>query len=292
MHRAYKNIPTLTIENNVRNGLSVKVIDNRAANHPEIFKAHRDNHYMIILAFSGSYKMMVDFEDISSEGPSILIIHPGQVHQLLEMESPDGIAIDFEPVFMPKHLENTFDNHYRKLLITSTAPHLNIVKEVTGLLLTTLNDTAKYSDDFVSSLLAALLTMAKDLLGQASPQLSPEGKSKSISNEFTLLIRRHFREWKSPAQYAGALFISPGYLNEVINQTTGKSVSAHIQETSILEAKRLLFFTENNVKAISYEAGYDDPAYFSRLFKKLCGLTPLDFRRQIRDPSCKNNEQT
>jgi AraC family transcriptional activator of pobA len=291
MQRAYKNIPTLTIENKIRNGLSVKIIDERARNHPEIFKPHRDDHYMIILALSGSYKMMLDFDRIRSEGPSVLLIHPGQVHQLLEMESPDGIAIDFEPVFMPMYLENLFDIYQRETPIIAMISQFDMVKKLTDLLYISLYDKATYSDDFVSSLLMSFLMLVKDMFGFGSRQPIADTKAKSISNEFKALVKHQFRDWKRPAQYAEALFISPGYLNEVTNQTTGKSVSAYIQQISVLEAKRLLFFTESDIKSISYQVGYEDPGYFSRLFKKITGLTPLDFRRQIHDPSYKNKEQ-
>lgn len=46
----------------------------------------------------------------------------------------------------------------------------------------------------------------------------------------------------------------------------------------MLEAKRLLLFTDKQAQEIAFELGYDDPAYFSRLFKKYIGVSPLDFR--------------
>ena len=63
---------------------------------------------------------------------------------------------------------------------------------------------------------------------------------------------------------------------------TGFPVSVHIQQASILEAKRLLYFTDKSVKEVSYEVGYDEPVYFGKLFKKVTNLTPLQFRQQFR----------
>lgn len=50
-----------------------------------------------------------------------------------------------------------------------------------------------------------------------------------------------------------------------------------------MEAKRLLYFTDNTVKEIAYEVGYDEPVYFGKLFKKITKLTPLEFRKKFRD---------
>ena len=85
---------------------------------------------------------------------------------------------------------------------------------------------------------------------------------------------------KRPTQYADTLNISSDYLNECVKNTTGNSVSYQIQQRIILEAKCLLYYSDKSVKEISFELGYDDYPYFSRLFTKVAGITALDFRKQ------------
>ena len=88
---------------------------------------------------------------------------------------------------------------------------------------------------------------------------------------------------KSPAEYAAALNLSLSYLNEAVKACTGFAVSYWIQYEVILEAKRLLYHTDYNVKEIANELGYEDHAYFSRLFKKMVVQTPVEFRRRYRE---------
>jgi AraC family transcriptional regulator, transcriptional activator of pobA len=83
--------------------------------------------------------------------------------------------------------------------------------------------------------------------------------------------------------YASALSITVSHLNDTIKELTNFPVSIHIQNASILEAKRLLYFSDNSIKEIGYEIGYDDAVYFGKLFKKITSLTPLQFRQQFRD---------
>jgi len=85
---------------------------------------------------------------------------------------------------------------------------------------------------------------------------------------------------KTPAEYAESLHITPAYLNEVVKDTTGYPVSYWIHNEIVLEAKRMLFYTEQSVKEIAHILGYVDVAYFIRLFKKRTQITPLQFRQK------------
>jgi AraC-like DNA-binding protein len=104
-----------------------------------------------------------------------------------------------------------------------------------------------------------------------------------INRQFRKLLSHEFKTRKSPAEYAEALNISLTYLNEVVKKTTGFAVSYWIHMEIVLEAKRLLYHSESSVKEIAYALGYDDPAYFARLFKRMVSVTPGDFRRSYRE---------
>ncbi len=91
---------------------------------------------------------------------------------------------------------------------------------------------------------------------------------ESITKAFKSLLEAHFSIVKKPNEYAQTLNISTAYLNECVKKTTGYSVSHHIQQRVMLEAKRMLYHSDESVKEIATQLGYEDYAYFSRLFKK------------------------
>jgi YesN/AraC family two-component response regulator len=78
------------------------------------------------------------------------------------------------------------------------------------------------------------------------------------------------------------LHLSISYLNEIDKETTGFTVSYWIQQEVVLEAKRLLYYSQCSVKEIAHALGYADHTYFSRLFKKVEGRTPGEFREMYR----------
>ncbi len=66
---------------------------------------------------------------------------------------------------------------------------------------------------------------------------------------------------------------------------TGHSPIAYVQRVRVEEAKRRLERTAESVDAISYAVGYEDPASFRRLFKRIAGITPGAYRRKLRLPA-------
>ncbi|WP_231749137.1 helix-turn-helix domain-containing protein [Flavobacterium rakeshii] len=79
---------------------------------------------------------------------------------------------------------------------------------------------------------------------------------------------------------AEKLNISPRYLSDVLKQETGKTALDHIHIYLIKEAKNLLLSSDSNVAQIAYELGFETPSYFTRLFKKVVGHTPVQYKQQ------------
>jgi AraC family transcriptional activator of pobA len=79
---------------------------------------------------------------------------------------------------------------------------------------------------------------------------------------------------------ASELTTSPGYLSDLLKQETGKTTLEHIHIFLIDEAKNRLMSTDNTIAKTAYQLGFKNPPYFSRLFKKEVGLTPIQYKEQ------------
>jgi AraC-like DNA-binding protein len=77
---------------------------------------------------------------------------------------------------------------------------------------------------------------------------------------------------------AAQLAISPRYLTDLLKQETGKTALEHIHIFLVDEAKNLLVSSNNTVAETAYQLGFENPPYFSRLFKKEVGLTPVEYK--------------
>lgn len=92
---------------------------------------------------------------------------------------------------------------------------------------------------------------------------------------------QHFAENKTASFFAERLHITTHHLNLIIKEVTGKTAGEVIRARSILEAKRLLTFTDKTVSEIAFDLNYTDSSYFAKAFKAETGLTPLVFKTQM-----------
>lgn len=110
--------------------------------------------------------------------------------------------------------------------------------------------------------------------------------SKSYSQErfeeFLELLDKHIATHKQLSQYTDLMNLSPYQLNEITKSSIGKTASELINEHVILEAKRYLLATTNQVKDIADNLGYEDTSYFIRFFKKHTGYSPEAFRQHFK----------
>ncbi|MRX39030.1 helix-turn-helix domain-containing protein [Flavobacterium sp. LC2016-23] len=98
--------------------------------------------------------------------------------------------------------------------------------------------------------------------------------------DFSRLVEIHFRNKHTVADYADILGVAPKTLSNKFNRLELKQPNDIIKDRIILEAKRLLGYSSLSVKEIAYQLGYDDPAYFNRLFTNKVGDTPSNFRKK------------
>ena len=80
---------------------------------------------------------------------------------------------------------------------------------------------------------------------------------------------------------AQTVHMSPSYFSIVFKQTVGRSFIAYLTDLRIEQSKYLLQHTSQRVYEIGYAVGYDNPTYFSTLFKRCCGIGPTEYRAQF-----------
>jgi transcriptional regulator GlxA family with amidase domain len=94
-------------------------------------------------------------------------------------------------------------------------------------------------------------------------------------------LAKHFREPNAVTGVERAAAVAPRTLKRRFKAATGSTLIDHVQNLRVEEAKRRLETTDLPVDTISLEVGYEDPAFFRRLFKRRTGLKPSEYRRMF-----------
>ena len=106
-----------------------------------------------------------------------------------------------------------------------------------------------------------------------------------IIREFNVLVEYNYKEIRTVGEYAEMLHKSPKTLSNLFAQYNHKTPLQIIQERILLEARRLLKFTDLSVKEVAYELGFEDLQTFSRLFRRKESMSPKAFRKLQISPS-------
>lgn len=105
-------------------------------------------------------------------------------------------------------------------------------------------------------------------------------RDEEYFQRFMRLLQQHFRRERKTTFYAREMCLSPKYLSTIVRRFSGRGPSEWIDECVLVEAKRLLKFTDRSVQEIAFELNFPTQSFFGRYFKSHTGLSPKAFKQQ------------
>ena len=258
-------------------------------------RAYRPNYQKIIWVKAGKGQHFMDDTLIDIQSNSFYLINKGKVYQLQKGSSMEGILIRYSNEFLPSINQNFNDKFYSSLYgYIGDVGHFHLdnkveIQEYETILEQLLKEFKRPPQIFgKKNILQHLLLTLLLLLERKSRELftqkmdNTQKKDKSVYYQFLELMERHFFEEHQVVFYARQLGIPRRRLSDIIKLFHGQPAKNIIQERIILEAKRLLTFTNSNLKDIAYQLGFDTPTYFSRYFKKHTHQTPMEYQKKLK----------
>lgn len=285
MRKRQLDIQQFKLTSDTHLGILIGELNNDLNPSHNAHDAHRDDHFSLMFAFTGEFHFKIDFVDLYLKAPFVLCIDPNQIHQTVSIKDQSGWVMAIDGFKLEVEIKNLLLTKLSKPLVFGVS---NIVLTDIQIIMKLAFDIQKRAvtaetDKSITYLISSLFCLlSKPTFNIIDPN-SKKTRGHIIEYSFRELLRKQFKSWKKPANYALNLSITTAHLNDVLKETTGFSTSSNIQEYNILEAKRLLYITDLEVREIAFQLGYDDVVYFTKLFKKLTGTTCLTFRKQFRD---------
>ncbi|TAI47710.1 helix-turn-helix domain-containing protein [Flagellimonas allohymeniacidonis] len=132
--------------------------------------------------------------------------------------------------------------------------------------------------DMLQMLLKRLIIMCTRLAKEQHIVKSLNNEQIDIIRKFSFLVDLNYKTKRKVSDYADMLFKSPKTLSNLFSIYNQKPPQQIILERITLEAKRLMLFTDKQNQEIAYDLGFNDPAHFSRFFKKMTQMTPSEYR--------------
>jgi len=253
---------------------------------------HLHDYYSIFWIESGEAIHATEFVEYSLKADTILFVPPGLKHRMYLDKSVGGVYILFNEEFVQYNRVNIqplknyrlFNNPDFKSLITVEDGNKEKLASISNLIHNELQSRDEYSQEIVLNLLHLFLLESRRIFDQQNqaPREESEETPDTTIIRFKQLIEDNFIREKNVSPYAGMLNMNASCLNELTKRVTGITAGELIRNRVIEETKKLLYSSRMSGKEIAYELGFEDPAYFSRFFKKYTGMTLNEFRDNSR----------
>ncbi|MFP9099074.1 AraC family transcriptional regulator [Flavobacterium sp. RHBU_24] len=257
--------------------------------HKDIAEPHSHNFYLAVLFTHGNGRHEIDFTTYNVQPGALFFLNPGQTHHWELSEDVKGYIFfhtrDYYEMYYTHNKLSYFPFFYS--MHSNPCIYLDALqlKELTsyfgGIYSEGIKNLPLQKQAVMSFINLVYITCTRlyDSTETAAEPHNDNGYYQKF-HQFEALVESHYIEHKLPVYYASQLFITPRHLNRIAQAVTGKTATDVILDRVLLEAKKEIVLRRGNFKSIAEILGYNDYAYFSRMFKLKTGETPGEFARR------------
>jgi AraC-like DNA-binding protein len=256
---------------------------------PLLEQLSRLTDFIKVLFLKAGSNIVIDFKNHKTTSDTLFFINKSQVYKISDIGKSEGIILYYNRDFYCVEIHDSevscdgilYNNVYEIPAIQLSKPESDTVQKIFDEINYETNNEDVASEEMIRILLKQIIIKATRIW-KTEHKFHEPAKTKELEfiRKFSQLVELHFKNLHTVADYANLLFITPKNLNKKVTQFGNQSPNEIIKDRIILEAKRLLAHSSLTIKEIGYNLGYEDDAYFIRLFIKQTGISPQQFRKQ------------
>jgi len=252
---------------------------------------HRHDYHELIWIRSGRGHHLIDGEPLAVEVGTVTIIGRGQVHVFAEGEELRGAVLRFGDELLRGEARRASaewllagrggrtvrvpEGEATRLEVVLRALHGELRRPADP-------QTVELERHLVS---AVLLWIERWYEAGRAEQREADDAEVQLYRRFARLLERDFAHRHDAAHYADELRVPPAALSRALSHVTGRATKELVLDRVMLEAARLLRFTDLTIGQVAHRVGYEDPLYFSRAFKRHFGEAPMAYCARLQGKS-------
>ena len=270
-----------------RDTFSLSVVDFEKAcvvNQPE-----KISSYNIFWIKEGKGTYHIDFNEYNFDGNVLFFLSPGQVFTVDSEEIKEAYRLSFVRDFycIQTHDKEIscngvlFNNIYETPFIELSQKDSDRLQLILSDVIDEFNQEGTAQYDMLQSYLKQFIIHSVRV--QKIQYNIKDDEETKLFKDFSTLVEFNFKNLHSVSDYAERLGVSPKSLTKHFQKIGQLTPSDFIKNRIVLEAKRNLIYTDNSVKEIAFDLGFNDPAYFTRFFTKATSKSPLNFKKEFKN---------
>lgn len=281
-----KHIASTNKEQSNKGRFSIRELSAVLKGKELVQELHKHDFYFVLALEKGAGVHEIDFISYNLHNNAVFILRPGQVHQLQLAAKCTGYLLEFDTLFyQPKN--SITAQRWKKASSKNYCTVEDVrFKKLISFLTNIFTEHRAKQDGFIEAIKANLDLFFIEYVRQSKNPSQVAATTNTYTQEryedLLRLLELNITKIKNASQYADLLNLSSYQLNSITKASVGKTVSELINDQIILEAKRYLLATPNQIKEIADHLGYEDISYFIRFFKKHTGYSPEAFRKNFK----------
>lgn len=267
--------------------LHIESMQYRSERHNWVIRPHFHSHlFQLFLIEKGKVVYTLEKEQHIVTGPAIVAIPENTLHGLNVDMAIAGMVLTIST----SYLESVFNNLPKASGIFNQSqvvknvkknPAYKSIKELVYALYTEIKEEQPEKGLILQNYLGLLLIKLYRLcIEEGGQAIGTASRNHHYFNAFLRSIKQSYTPMKMMNEYARELNITPVHLNRICQASVGKSALQMVHEFHFLEAEKYLKHTDYSIAEIAYRLNFEDPAYFSRFFSRLAGVSPKAYRLQ------------
>ncbi len=256
----------------------------------EEVNSEKYKQYIKVVYLPEDYTVTVDFRQYTTEAPTIFFINSNQHFRIENVGDEPGLMIYYNRDFYCIQIHDAevacdgllFNNLSNIPMIILNPTDAIMITHILKAVQYEFKVTQAQREEMLRVYLKQIIILSTRLWSVQHLDKVNDGidHDTAFYRQFSLLVENHYKEKHTVADYADIMGIAPKTLTHRLKKMNMSQPNEVIKDRIILEAKRLLIHTAMSAKQIAYHLGYEDPAYFNRLFSLKVGASPSNFKKK------------
>jgi AraC-like DNA-binding protein len=260
------------------------VVELQERNTYDTSQPHKHEYIELFLFSQGGGSHAIDFTEHEIRDYSVHFVFPNQIHKVKRALNTNGHVVLVSKAYFSDWDYDLYVRFFHAFFLQPTLNVSNTIFDELGEVLenikTELTVKKPYYQDIVKDFVHVLVKrFLREQVLAPTAQKETHGDFK-LYMDLVILVEDHFLAHPPVSFYSETLQVSDRKLNAVCKEYHSGTCTAVIHDRMVLEAKKLLTYSNKSVKDVMFELNFKDAAYFNRFFKSKTGITPTAFRQQ------------
>jgi AraC family transcriptional activator of pobA len=244
---------------------------------------HRHDYHELIWVREGAGSHVIDGREVPIVPGTVTIIGRGQVHVFREARGVHGAVVRLKDEVLSGRTAWLLAGSVERIVDVPEDGGADLEAVLRPLAAELERPADPFAPDVQRALVEALLLWVERWYDAGRLERQEcDGGDLDLLRRFMERLEADFAHHHDAAHYAEALAVPAPALTKALVGASGRGTKEHVLDRVMLEARRLLRYTDASIGEIAFRVGYRDPLYFSRAFKRHSGSSPQGYRDEIR----------